>query len=266
MTYRHSRANALARPAIIVTIGLALLGCNATASPAVTAAPTTAVTASPGAPASSGSVQVDPYAQALISALATKPLIVHVEQTAKATQITPTTSGSTSADLVVALSGDFSGDDVSFRLMTTAAGQTTEQDIIVVGDSAYGRDAGGVWKKAPRTAIGETVDNAIKTIRLTSDPAELTHVGIETIEGRQLHHLSGQGKVLSNPASGGVGRYDAFDIWVEEDGTPVIARTTFSASDATGSQVTGTTEFHYSKFGGPIEIAAPSIAPPSIAP
>jgi hypothetical protein len=151
------------------------------------------------------------------------------------------------------------------HVVTTTGGKTTDQDFVVVGDSAYERSAGGAWTKAPRSAVTTTIDNAIKTIRLTSDPAELAHVGLETVDGRQLHHLTGTAKILSNPASGGVGQFDAFDVWVEEDGTPVLAKTSFSASDATGSKITGSTEFHYSKFGGPIPIAAPSVAP-SIAP
>jgi hypothetical protein len=265
MTDRRSPANAFVRHAIALTVGLAVLGCNAGASsaPASSASPSAADVSPSPLPSASGSPRpIDPYAKALVAKLATKPLIVHVDQTTKATQTSPTSSGTTNrADLQVTLSEDFSGDDVSFHAVSTTAGQTDEQDIVVVGDTAYSRIAGGAWTKTPRSTVAKTIDDAIKTIRLTSDPAELTYVGPETVDGRQLRHLTGTGKVLFNAASGGVGKYDAFDIWVTDDGTPVLAKTTFSASDATGSQVAGSNEFHYSKVGGPIEIAAPSVAP-----
>ena len=267
MTHRRPRASSFVRGAIVMTVGLAVLGCSAAASsaPAVVTSPSAATSPSPIPTTSGSAAPIDPYAKALVAALATQPLIVHVEQSAEATRTIPKPSGETTDSLAVAMSADFSGGDVSFHLVTTTGGQTTDQDFIVVGDSAYQRSAGGAWTKTPRSAVATTIDNAIKTIRLTGDAAELKHVGIETVEGRQLHHLTGTGRILYNPASGGVGQYDAFDIWVEEDGTPVLAKTSFSASDATGSKITGTTEFHYSKFGGPLEIAAPSVAP-SVAP
>ena len=50
------------------------------------------------------------------------------------------------------------------------------------------------------------------------------------------------------------GTYDSFDIWVEEDGTPVLARGKISVVGAYGMEIKGTSELRFSKFGGPIEI------------
>ena len=56
---------------------------------------------------------------------------------------------------------------------------------------------------------------------------------------------------------GQTGTYDTFDIWVEEDGTPVLANGQVSAIGPYGVEIKGTNEFRFSKFGGPIAIAAP---------
>jgi hypothetical protein len=166
------------------------------------------------------------------------------------------------------MSADISGDDVSMRLKTMFTGRTTEQDLVAVGDWAYTRADGGAWSRSPRAISKTALDGAIKAIRLIDDPADLTYVGVETIDGRKLHHLTASRTLPYIPSNGGTGRYDAFDIWAEADGTPVLAKTAFSAT-ANSIDVTGTTEFRYSKFGGPIEIATPSVAPssaPSTAP
>ena len=105
------------------------------------------------------------------------------------------------------------------------------------------------------------MDNLVNAMRLTTDPADLRYVGLETVEGRQLHHLTSSRPIPYTPANGGTGQYDVFDVWIEEDGTPVLARTAFSATDAAGNKANGTTEFRYSKFGGPIQIVAPAVAP-----
>ena len=56
---------------------------------------------------------------------------------------------------------------------------------------------------------------------------------------------------------GQTGTFDTFDIWIEEDGTPVLASGKVSAIGPYGVDIKGTSEFRFSKFGGPLAIAAP---------
>jgi hypothetical protein len=113
----------------------------------------------------------------------------------------------------------------------------------------------------PRSRVASTLENLFTSIRLVSDARDLREVGPETINGQALHHLTASRPIPYAPSSGGTGQYDVFDIWVMDDGTPVLAKTAFSATDAAGNKGSGTTDFEFSKFGGPIEIVAPSVAP-----
>ena len=97
----------------------------------------------------------------------------------------------------------------------------------------------------------------VQNMRLVTDPLDLRYVGVEEVDGRDLHHLTASRTIPYAPAAGGSGQYDVFDIWVEEDGTPVLAMTAFSATDPNGVAVNGTTNFEFSNVGGPIEIVAP---------
>jgi hypothetical protein len=264
MTLRTRHGRALVRAAITVAIGFTVFACNtatssapATVGPspwvqAATPSPTAVATPTALASPSRAALHGDPHAVALVTALSSVPLITHLEQTATAVQ-----GNGTTAD--VTLSADISGDDMSMRLSTSFAGKTTEQDVVAVGDWAYTRTDGGVWSRSPRAISAAALDGVIKAIRLTDDPADLRYVGVETIDGKQLDHLTASRRI-PYPSTGATGQFDAFDVWTEADGTPVLAKTAFSAT-SNAVKITGTTESHYSKFGGPIEIAAPSVAP-----
>lgn len=245
-----TRSRRLARLiALGVTVGLLLVACGSS-TPSATAG---------------GSATGGPLAEALVRKMATDPLVVHVEQTATANGVV---AGATRS-LTGTISGDISGKDVALHLTAAGNGQSVDQEIVVVGDTAYTRRNGGAWSSGPSSATAASIDGLIKAIRLIDDPAKLRDVGVETVDGVQLHHLVGAG-IPYQPASGGTGHYDAFDIWVTDDGTPVKAKTTFSATDASGNATTGTTDLAYSKFGGPLPIVAPSVvpsaAPPNTAP
>jgi hypothetical protein len=198
-----------------------------------------------------------PQAEALVAALASEPLITHVEQIAEAAQV----GGPANNSLKATLAGDIAGDDLAFHLTTTVSGVTTEQDFAIVGDLAFVRDGTFPWGSAPKASVQQSADGLTKALRLTDDPDDLRYVGVEVVDGQQLHHLTAARAIRYDPPAGGTGQYDAFDIWTEADGTPVLARTAFSAKDAIGNEYRGTTEFRYSNFGGPIEIAAPSVRP-----
>ena len=191
-----------------------------------------------------------PYAEALVAILAAEPLMLHLEQVATAT--TPV------GEVEATLSGDFSGDDLDLTMQLTSAAGGVDMDMVVVGDRAYVRQRGDAdWTDVPRDVAEAEIAGLVQNMRLVTDPLDLRYVGPEDVDGRQLHHLTASRAIPYAPGAGGTGQYDVFDIWVEEDGTPVVAKTAFSATDPTGVEVSGTTDYEFSNVGGPIEIVAP---------
>lgn len=195
-------------------------------------------------------------AAALVAALASDPLVTHLEQTASAV----TTNGTETASVDVTLVGDISGRDIDIHI-TASGDQVLDQELVVAGDSAYAREAGGVWQTGSRSALESTVNGLISNVRLVDDASLLRYVGAEEKDDRPAHHFVAEGLIPYLPASGGSGQYDTFHIWTEADGTPVRFEGTFSATDSSGNDVTGTLDLAFSQFGGPIEIAAPEDAP-----
>lgn len=216
-----------------------------TPTPEPTVAPTETPTPAPSIDGEGGGE----LAEAVVSALQSDPLITQVDQTGSVT------AGGSTFDVVGVYLID--GEDMSLHIEISGAGVSQASDIIVVGDTAYARTGTDPFEEAPRTVVAASLAAALVAVRLVDDPSLLRHVGTETIDGRELQHLTAAGTIPYAPASGGEGRYDVFDMYVEDDGTPVLVRTAYSATDAAGNEATGETDFAYSSFGGPIEIAIP---------
>lgn len=216
-----------------------------TATPEPTATPTP--TALPTRPPGGGGA----IAEAAVAKLQADPLIAHVEQTQ--------TLKAGGQDVTIASSSDFSGPDFRVVITINAGDQSNEQEIVVVGGEAWARNgAAGTLTSVPFAALEETVAGLYKAVRLVDDPEALRFVGVETIDGKKLQHLTANGTIPYIPAAGGTGQYDLFDLYVLKDGTPVIARTKFSATSAIGVDASGSTDFTFSKWGGPIAIEPPA--------
>lgn len=225
------------------------------ASAALTPAPSAAASAS-AVPAETPAATAPPeggggpIAEAAVAKLQSDPLITHVNQVA--------TVSAAGQDASVEASIDLSGDDSHVVMNITSGGRSSVQEVVIIGDDAWVRTAAtDPFTKVSTSALGATVEQLYKAVRLVDDPQSLRFVGTETIGGMELQHLTAVGTIPYAPASGGTGTYDAFDLWVLEDGTPVIARTEFSATDASGLDASGATDFEFTNFGGPITIEPP---------
>ena len=242
------RSNVLVRGAFVLTCALALLAC--TGAPPPTPAPATA----PPAPTPAPSVDLSAkYAKAMMAAFAADPLVLHVVQAVKTTA----TLDAESKKIDATMSLDLSDRDLSMHLETTAAKKTTKLDMVVVGRAVYARLGSDHWQQGTRSNFEQSIADIAKALQPIRNPTYLSYVGVETIDKRELVHLTAKKTFPYISADGQRGTYDSFDIWIEEDGTPVLAKGKVTVIGAYGIEISGTSELRFSKFGGPIEIVAP---------
>lgn len=224
----------------LMGVAVALLAaCNAT-----TTVPSTAVRSPAASP---------PTTSDIVAKFQTEPLVVHVEQVATAKTVA---LGATS-ETAVTSSMDFDGDDVSISLTATAGDQRLQQALIVVGGRAFIRDGATNWRATEVSLVEGSIANLLASIRLVDDPAALRYVEPDDIDGQAVHRFTATRAIDYEPADGGTGQYDTFDLWVLDDGTPILVKTEFSVSTDSGTTGSGTTDFRFTKFGGPIDIVAP---------
>jgi hypothetical protein len=190
----------------------------------------------------------------MVAALADGNLTTHIVQTA-----TVTTSAAADVEVTAELEGDIAGQDLAIVIELSAANVESLQELRVVGDTAYVRQDDGPWQSAPRAVVADTLTGLLDNLRVVERADDLRYVGLEEVDGRQLHHLTAVGEVPYQPSTGGTGQFTALDVWVEEDGTPVLFRGDFSAIDGAGNEGAGSTEMRFSDFGVPVEIEAPQV-------
>ncbi len=246
---------------LLAVAGVAALtsGRSPSASP-TPSPPAAAVASSSPRPAASGSPTTPPggpVAEALVAALHADPFRAHVDESVLARRV----SGTTALNLTARATGDISGRDVAIHATGTGGGPATDQELVSVGDVAWTRAAGApAWTVQPRSDVASEIDGLLATIALIDDPTELVDLGVETVDGQSVHHLSARGDVPDPSGAGSGGVYETLDVWATGAGIPVAMSGTFSSSQGADS-ITGSTEIHYTKVGGPIAIAPPDGAP-----
>jgi hypothetical protein len=192
-----------------------------------------------------------PIAEALVAALHKSPFVAHVDETT----VARSTAGTTTVTVRAAAAGDVSGKNVSLHVTGTGAGPAVDQEVISVGDTAWIRPKGGAWVTHPRADAASAIDGLLQTIALVSDPNQLADLGVETLDGRSVHHLTAATTILYE--SGDVaGSYQDFDVWVTAAGIPVRMKGSFAASEGDNALV-GNVDIQYSQVGGPITIKPP---------
>ena len=231
-----------------------LAGCGAAATPVApgSSMPGTSSGHPSGPTASASLVAGGPLVEMAVAKLNADPLVTHFKETA--------TGDSDGKTVIAVIEGDIDGKDLAYRLSGTSDGKPVDFELILVGDTAWGRQGGGAWAKTPAPEVKRSTDSLVAAIRTVHDPSQLIDLGVQTIEGRDLHHLTAAVEIPYSVSTGAKGRYDDFDIWVQADGTPVLVSTAFSA-ELGSVKATGTTEIRFSNFGRPITILPPADAP-----
>ena len=194
------------------------------------------------------------YAFALIAKFASDPLVLHSVQTTKATA----ELDAESAKLNTTVTVDLSDRDHHLHMVSkTPAGKTVKSDLVVVGKAVYTRLGSGRWTKGSRADYERSHTDINRAYQVVRNPTDLRYVGRETIDKRKLHHLTAVRDLPFMTVTGMPGTYTRLDIWVEEDGTPVLLKGTITTVVDYGIEITGKTEMRFSKFGGSIKIVAP---------
>jgi hypothetical protein len=247
MLAQMHRSNVPGHGALVVTLAFAVLACTGSAPSA--AAPSPRLTLTPTPSVDVGAL----YIKAVVAAFASDPLVMHVVTTEKLI----VREGKESARLDSSMTLDLSGRDMNAHLTSKAKGKTTKVDLVVLGASAYVRTGGGSFRKTQRTAYTETFMNIAQSLRLVRHPSYLAYVGVETIDKRALQHLTATRDIPYVTDTGDAATLKELDIWVEEDGTPILAKAKVLMIGAYGREINATSEFRFSDFGGPISIVAP---------
>ena len=243
------RPNAFLRGAIVVAIAFSVLACSGRprlipAPPNPYPGPTPVVLATPLPNAK--------YAEALVAALAADPLALHLVETSKFKGLYELDG--VNVNLTTEL--DVSGRDMEIHEVSKMAGKTTKLALVVVGKTVYARVAGTPWKKVRRSDFEQNITDVVRGLQVVRNPRYLSYVGVETIDKHKLHHLKAN-RTFTYTTGYATGTYDKFDVWVKDDGTPVLIKAKVSAVGPYGIELSGTTEMRFSKFGGPIKIVAP---------
>jgi hypothetical protein len=200
----------------------------------------------------------DHYVEALVAKLATDPLILHSDQTTKGTASYESEQANLSAELNTTVTMDLSGRDHAMHMVSkTPAGKTAKTDLVVVGKTVYSRVDKGKWMKSSRVDYERSRTDVARAYRLVRNPAYLRYVGLETVDKQKLHHITAIRDLPYISMTGMAGTFTMLDFWVEDDGTPVLIKGTFTTVVDYGIEITGTSEMRISKFGGPIKIVAP---------
>ena len=230
-------------------------GQTSSASPNVSAPPSTGPASAPAA--SQTAAPGGPVAEALIRTLHVDRFVAHVEETT----VARTTSRALAINVTAKAVGDVSGKDVALHVTGTGGGPAVDQEVVALGDAVWIRRAGSTtWEVHPRSAAASAIDGVLATIRLIDDPSQLVDVGVETIDGQEVHHLSAATSIAYSSGDGADGAYDRFEVWATAEGVPVLAKAAFSAARGADS-IVGNTDIRYSQVGGPITIVRPSGAP-----
>jgi len=228
---------------LVATLAIVACGCGAAATPtpAPTPTPTTAPTPTP----------VDVAA-------------MFVEQVAAVESANmPFTGTALIGEVEAALSGTLglSGTDTRSTFVFDVDGAKQTQESIRIGTQRWARDGEGPWVLDP-----EPADPAKTTSAYLLGLTSLEDKGVETKDGRELHHLVPPASNQLTPEVFGLppSVTDAeitTDFWAEDDGTPAIWTLVASWTQGDpGTPMSTTMDIDLSGLGAAVTIAPPADA------
>jgi hypothetical protein len=198
-----------------------------------------------------------PHAVAAIAKLHADRLVVDVELV----ETGYVTGGGQTIRVVTTMSGSVSGRDVAVESSSMAAGRRSNHKVRIVGSRAY-ETVDGVWVRRKPASVRDQVDALYRAIRLVDHATQLRSVGKERIGRRDVVHLTGVAPIPYEPVPfGTAARFDTFDLWVREDGTPYRFEGTFSSIGPGLDRYRGTTTIQFLRYDGVIKIKAPKRRP-----
>jgi len=126
-------------------------------------------------------------------------------------------------------------DDSASTMTIDVDGSTQTTESIRIGTKKWSREDGGVWVLDP-----EPADNAKGLATWLKSLTTLEDTGVETKDGRQLHHLAPPSAEALTPEALGLDpaikdAVIAVDLWAEDDGTPAVMSITVTWSQASGT-------------------------------
>ena len=140
----------------------------------------------------------------------------------------------------------------------TSAGKTIKRDLIVVGKTAFSRIGSAKWTKSLRTDYERTIADIVRALQLVRNPALLRLC--RPRDRRQAKAPSPDGSPNLHVRRGG--RDDGhvrhrFDVWIEEDGTPVLIKGKVTTVVDYGIEIAGTLRAAHLEVRRTIKIVAP---------
>ena len=258
---------------LVLAAVFAVAACGSTAPPngptSVASAPPAAATS--GSPADPGTPVASPGSAASPAAAGSLPPATGADVVAPflATISEPgfAASSAVTGSLVVGgvtspVSGtyDLDGSDYARALKIGAGSKVAAQALKVASNTAYSATGDGPWFEAPFPAAGTDLGSFLRSIKAVEDK------GVETKNGRQLHHLVATDVSLP-PAVLGLtdpsitGTTGTVDFWVSDDGKPQVVAVSDAWTQKSGKDpaaaATMAVEFALSNVGGSVGVTAP---------
>ena len=155
---------------------------------------------------------------------------------------------------------DLDGSDYGRSLTIGAGTKVAPESLTVASNAAYRASGDGPWFEASFPAAGTDLGSFLRTVKRVEE------TGVETKNGRQLHHLVASGVTLppailglSDPSiSGPTG---TVEFWVSDDGKPQVVAATVAWTQKIGKDPAAAAslavEFALSNVGGSVGVTAP---------
>jgi hypothetical protein len=141
----------------------------------------------------------------------------------------------------------------------TSAIRSKHEDVVTIPPSTYVRETDGPWRSGD--APGRSLDPFAGLTAATA----VADLGVETVEGRSLHHLRiallPVDTTFGPEVKGVVYASTVFEVWVDDTGAPVSGTFVLEGAAQVSDvpvHLTIRATFAFSRVGAPIEITAPS--------